>query len=146
MLEEWIEEEIVEELGSSTDFVNAPVEPDRYVMVKTEDVPCPDPCDACLHRCQRTTHDLHVSHECGVCALERERLVAKATSRNATKQAIRNDVKSRKPESFHYLVDKTICLFKDFTAGEFNNYDDRPTEERTEESPRSFVCQPRQEG
>ena len=56
--------------------------------------------------------------------------------RDRPKSQIRNLLKITRPESFHYLVDKTICLFKGITQGAFHRLDeDRKDELRQVHDP-----------
>ena len=143
-LEEWSEDEeikaqeIEEPTGtSSSTYVNVRVEPERYVMVKSEEVSCSEPCDCCLHlKCQVDPNERHFIHECGVCSNHRRKLVEDATAAGSSKSQIRNLLKITRPESFHYLVDKTICLFKGITQGAFHSLDeDRKDELRQVHDP-----------
>ena len=129
-LEEWSEDEVKiedtesgEAVGSTdADYVTVQVEPDRFVMVTLEYDTCSEPCDSCFyHQCAINPCERHFTHECHVCRSEHEKLVAAATATKATKEAVRNELKWRRPEGFHYLVDKTICLFKGITHGRFNS-------------------------
>ena len=105
------------------------VEPDRYVMVKTEAMPCVEPCDRCfILQCAKDAEDVHRDHECHVCAEVHGKVLEKATSATSNKRAVREELKWRKPESFHYVVDKTICLVKGFALGAFNKLTDEAKE------------------
>ena len=141
MLEEWSEDEVKEEVAEErqpeTGFINVQVEPERYVMVKAEETSCSEPCDMCFHlKCGRSTDNQHFTHECNVCEKLRRKQIAAATSKGASKKEIREDVRMRRPESFHYIVDKTICLFKGISHGVFNNYpEDKKDELRSKHDP-----------
>ena len=125
MLEEWTEDDVKQEPtgeDASGDMVTVPVEPGQFMMVKPEVVECSEPCDGCFHfKCKQSTENSHRIHECHVCAEDREKLVEAAVRKKAGKETIRAEVKWRRPESFHYLVDKTICLVKGITQGTFHN-------------------------
>lgn len=123
-------EEEFEEVAVEEEFVQVAVddtddEEPKYTMVKPEEVECTEPCDACLWcRCGRTTGVRHHYHECNTCQAEHERAIGAATKRGASKTAIREEVKWRIPEAFHYVVDKTICLAKGISLGSFHNMKD----------------------
>ena len=144
MLEEWSEDDVKmeedAEPSSSSTFVTVCPEGDKYVMVKSEDSTCAEPCDVCFHfRCQKNSNEKHHDHECGVCGLERERLVEESSKDKPEKKSVRDYLKILKPEKFHYVLDKTICLFKGITIDHFNGLsEDEKKELRDKHDPLSL--------
>ena len=144
MLEEWSEDDVKmeEDAGpsSSSTFVTVRPEGDKYVMFKSEDSTCAEPCDVCFHfRCQKNSNEKHHDHECGVCGLERERLVEESSKDKPEKKSVRDHLKILKPEKFHYVLDKTICLFKGITIDHFNGLsEDEKKELRDKHDPLSL--------
>lgn len=107
--------------GDDDDYINVEVEPEKFVMVKSELTPCVEPCEHCFHyQCSKDAEESHNVRKCHACVEEHARLLAEATSASALKTQIRAELKWRKPEAFHYVVDKTICLFKGISLGAFN--------------------------
>ena len=96
----------------------------------TEDTPCADPCDSCLYfQCNSHAGAAHDVHQCNVCEEDKFKATEAATKANASKASIRKDLKWRSPESFRYILDKTICLTRGWTLGMFNGL----SEERKDE-------------
>ena len=106
-----LDEVKTEEPGSSTDFVTVTVDEndvefedfDRgdFTMVKTEAMPCGDPCGCCMtNRCNMTDEVTHYEHRCNVCDEARQKALEEASKVGASKTAIRNDTKWRLPEFF----------------------------------------------
>ena len=105
--------EIASEGDEGLSTVGVRVEPERFVMVKTEETSCGEPCDSCIQvQCDLPVEGKHHVHECRRCSAEKEKLEEKAKEAGASRQAVRNGTKWKRPESFHYLVDKTVCLFR----------------------------------
>ena len=119
-----------EEPGSSKDVVTVAVESNAefedfekgdFTMVKTEALPCGDPCGCCMtNQCNLTDEVTHYEHRCNACDEARQKALEEASKEGASKTAIRNDTKWRLPEAFHYIVDKTICLSKGISFHVFN--------------------------
>ena len=103
---------------------------DDHEDVKLEHVSCAEPCDDCIYfQCSSNGATAHDRHRCNVCEENRLRATEAATKKNASKTSIRNELKWRPPESFRYILDKTICLTKGWTLGRFNGL----TESRKDE-------------
>ena len=99
-----LDEVKTEEPGSSTDFVTVTVDEndvefedfDRgdFTMVKTEAMPCGDPCGCCMtNRCNMTDEVTHYEHRCNVCDEAGQKALEEASKVGASKTAIRNDTK-----------------------------------------------------
>lgn len=131
MLEQWSDDdgdvkmELVDD-DENPGMVKVDVkEEPKHIMVKMEDHQCSNPCDTCIHlQCRFPEGLKHHFHECNVCASDRERIEEKADAEGASKQALREDTRWRRPESFHYIVDKTICLVKGLATKVFNDLND----------------------
>ena len=106
-----------------------------HTTTKSEDVPCCDPCDDCLYfQCNSHMGAAHDRHQCNVCEEDKAKATEAATKANASKTSIRKELKWRTPESFSYILDKTICLTKGWTLGRFNSL----TEEKKDEVRNKF--------
>eukprot|EP00438_Fugacium_kawagutii_P000480 Skav216940 [mRNA] locus=scaffold3396:50058:57739:+ [translate_table: standard] len=93
----------------------------KFTMVRPKEERCSDPCDACLlNPCGLDGSTRHRQHLCPDCEREQGRAVKASTKKGASKTAIREELKWRAPEAFHYVVDKTICLTKGWTLGSFS--------------------------
>ena len=118
---------------NDSDFVTVVVESDNevefgdfdqgsFTMVKSEKIQCSDPCGCCMtNQCTLADEVVHYEHRCNDCDEARQRASKEASKEDASKTAIRNDTKWRLPESFHFIVDKTICLTKGISAHVFNS-------------------------
>lgn len=94
---------------------------DDHDDVKSEHVPCTEPCDDCLYfQCNSHGAASHDRRQCNVCEEDKAKATETATKKNASKTSIRNELKWRPPESFRYILDKTICLTKGWTLGKFS--------------------------
>ena len=109
----------------------------EFEMVRTEESSCPEPCDSCFHlKCQKAPNERHRVHECNVCGSEKERLEGAAEVKSASKSSVRAALKMQRPESFHYVVDKTVCLLKGITREMFHGFSDQKKESlRSQQDP-----------